>query len=96
MYRIKELRENRNLNQVDIAEVINTTQQHYSKIESGKADINGEKLILLAQFYHVSADYILGFIEKPNPLHPWFSVSGKMKNNFGPAYSAVSGHTEKA
>ena len=60
MYHIKELREDRDLSQREVAKIIKTTQQHYSKIENGKADINGEKLILLARFYNVSTDYILG------------------------------------
>ena len=60
MYRIRDLREDRDLTQADLAKVINTTQQQYSKMETGKADISGEKLILLAQFYNVSVDYILG------------------------------------
>ena len=60
MYRIRELREDRDLSQSDIAKVIKTTQQQYSKIETGKADISGDKLIRLAKFYHVSSDYILG------------------------------------
>lgn len=68
MYRIKDLREDRNLSQSEVAKVICTTQQQYSKIETGKADINGEKLILLAEFYNVSVDYILGLIKKPRPL----------------------------
>ena len=48
--------------------MIQTTQQQYSKIESGKSDISGEKLILLAKFYHVSTDYILGLRSKPEPF----------------------------
>lgn len=60
MYRIKDLREDNDLTQAEIARVIKTTQQQYSKIENGKADISGQKLILLARFYNVSADYILG------------------------------------
>lgn len=60
MYRIKDLREDRDLNQAEIAAVIKTTQQQYSKIETGKSDISGEKLILLSEFYDVSVDYILG------------------------------------
>ncbi len=60
MYRIRELREDRDLSQSDIAKVLKTTQQQYSKIETGKSDINGEKLILLAKFYGVTTDYILG------------------------------------
>ena len=58
--RIRDLREDRDLSQSEIAKVIKTTQQQYSKIETGKADISGEKLKLLAEFYNVSADYILG------------------------------------
>lgn len=63
MYRIRDLREDRDLKQAQVAKVIKTTQQQYSKIELGKADIRGEQLILLANFYHVSVDYILGLTE---------------------------------
>ncbi|MBQ2254431.1 MAG: helix-turn-helix transcriptional regulator [Clostridia bacterium] len=65
MYRIRDLREDRDLSQAEIAQVIKTTQQQYSKIELGKADISGEKLILLANFYRVSTDYILGITDDP-------------------------------
>lgn len=68
MYRIRDLREDRDLSQADIAKVIKTTQQQYSKIETGKADISGEKLILLAKFYQISTDYILGLTDDPRPL----------------------------
>ena len=68
MNRIRDLREDRDLSQADIAQVIKTTQQQYSKIETGKADISGEKLKLLATFYNVSVDYILGLIAEPRPL----------------------------
>ena len=67
MYRIRDLREDRDLSQKAIAEVIKTTQQQYSKIELGKADISGEKLILLAKFYRVSTDYLLGITDDPTP-----------------------------
>lgn len=61
MYKkIKDLRERHNLTQAQVARVLKTTQQQYSKIENGISDISGEKLILLANYYHVSADYILG------------------------------------
>ena len=64
MYRIKDLREDNDLTQAEIARVIKTTQQQYSKIENGKADISGQKLILLAKFYKVSTDYILGILKE--------------------------------
>lgn len=69
MYRIRDLREDRDLSQAEIARVIKTTQQQYSKIETGKADISGEKLMLLAEFYNISTDYILGLINESRPLH---------------------------
>ena len=68
MYRIKDLREDRDLKQADIARIIHTTQQQYSNIETGKADISGEKLILLAKYYNVSVDYILGLSKEAKPL----------------------------
>lgn len=68
MYRIRDLREDRDLSQGTVAKVIQTTQQQYSKIENGKSDISGEKLILLAELYNVSVDYILGLIDEPRPL----------------------------
>lgn len=78
MYRIRDLREDRDLNQTEVAKVMKTTQQQYSKIEMGKSDISGEKLILLAEFYNVSADYILGLTKEPRPLHP---LQRKKPNN---------------
>ena len=60
MYRLKELREHRGLSQREMAEVLQTSQQQYSKIELGKADLDGQKLKELAQYFKVSADYILG------------------------------------
>ena len=69
MSRIRELREDRDLSQAAIAEVLKTTQQQYSKIETGKSDISGEKLRLLAKFYNISADYILALTDDPRPLY---------------------------
>ncbi len=68
MYRIRDLREDRDLSQAEVAKIINTTQQQYSKIEIGKADISAHKLSILAKFYNVSADYLLGLISEPRPL----------------------------
>lgn len=65
MYRIKALRVDRDYTQAEIATVIRTTQQQYSKIENGISDISGEKLVLLSKFYNVSTDYILGLTKDP-------------------------------
>ena len=68
MYRIRDLREDRDLKQAELAKVLGTTQQNYSKIETGRSDISGEKLMKLSKFYNISADYILGLIDEPKPL----------------------------
>lgn len=68
MHRIKDLREDRDLSQTQVAKILNITQQQYSNIETGKADISSEKLILLAKYYNVSVDYILGLSKEAKPL----------------------------
>ena len=68
MYRVRDIREDRDLSQAEVAKIIKTTQQQYSKIEMGKSDISGEKLILLSEFYNLSSDYILGLTDEPRPL----------------------------
>lgn len=67
MYRIRDLREDHDISQKQIAEYLHITQQCYSKIETGKMDINGERLIMLANLYHVSTDYLLGLTKDPSP-----------------------------
>lgn len=65
MYRIRDLREDHDLSQSEAAKIIGTTQQQYSKIEIGRSDISAKKLILLAEYYDVSVDYILGLTKEP-------------------------------
>ncbi|MDD5898110.1 MAG: helix-turn-helix transcriptional regulator [Clostridia bacterium] len=57
---LRELRESRDLKQSDIAMVLNTTQQVYSRYETGINELPLRHLITLCRFYHVSADYLLG------------------------------------
>ena len=64
MYRIRDLREDRDLSQKEVAAYLHINQQCYSKIETGRMDITGERLILLAKLYGVTADYILGITSK--------------------------------
>jgi len=68
MYRIRDLREDRDLSQKEIAALLNTSQQQYSKIETGKSEVSGAAVCKLAKYYNVSADYILGLIDEPRPL----------------------------
>ena len=58
--RIRDLREDRDLNQAQVAAIINVSQSTYSRYESGRLDLPSEVLIALAKFYGVTTDYILG------------------------------------
>lgn len=61
MYRrIRELREDRDMYQKDIAEMLGMSQTGYSKYETGENDIPTQILIKLADFYGTSVDYLLG------------------------------------
>ena len=61
MYRrIRDLREDRDLKQEDLARLLNCTQACYSNYENGRRDIPTETLNQLADFYGVSVDYLLG------------------------------------
>lgn len=63
--RLKDLREDNNYTQSDIAKVLFTTQPQYYRYESGMRDLPCELLVILAEFYGVSADYILGLSDRP-------------------------------
>ena len=69
MNRLKDLREDRDMYQSDIAKIINISQTNYSKYELGKINIPIDTLIKLAIFYDTSIDYILGLtdVNKPYP-----------------------------
>lgn len=58
--RLRDLREDRDLTQADIGRLLGTTQQQYYKYEKGIQEIPAHHLITLADFYHVSVDYLLG------------------------------------
>ena len=58
--RLKEIREDRDYKQSDIANVLGTTQQQYSKYELGIQLISVERLVKLAKFYNTSVDYLIG------------------------------------
>ncbi len=60
LQRLKDLREDSDLQQSDIARILNTTQPQYSRYETGERELPIRHLVTLADFYGVSADYILG------------------------------------
>lgn len=65
MYRrIRDMREDRDLNQTQLAQVLHCSQRTYSYYESGGHDIPTEILIRLADFYGVSVDYLLERTDK--------------------------------
>jgi len=65
MYRrIREMREDRDLTQTQIAEMLSMSQTGYSKYETGENDIPTRVLIALADFYGTSTDYLLGRVDK--------------------------------
>ena len=58
--RLRDLREDNDLKQKDVAEILNDTQQHYQLYESGKRELPMHHFITLAKYYNVSLDYIAG------------------------------------
>ena len=64
-FRVKKLRKARKLSQQGLAEVLGLTQTAISGIESGLRGTTIEKLILLAQFFEDSTDYLLGLKDEP-------------------------------
>ena len=65
--RLKDIREDRDITQKEIAEYLHVRQNTYSQYESGKRQLPIEVLIALAEFYGVTTDYLLGLSDVPNP-----------------------------
>ena len=63
--RIRDLREDRDLTQKQISEILSCSQQVYSNYELGQRDIPTDVLVKLSAFYNVSVDYILGITDNP-------------------------------
>lgn len=66
--RLKDLREDNDLTQAKIAELLFITQQQYSLYEKGYRDIPSSALITLADFYNTAVDYILGRTNNPQGM----------------------------
>lgn len=63
--RIRDLREDKDMNQTQVAKILGMSQTGYSKYETGENDIPTAILIKLADFYDVSIDYLLNRTDKP-------------------------------
>ena len=66
--RLKDLREDRDLSQEDLANLLQTSQQQYGKYELGKQKMSIERYIFLSKYYNVSLDYLCGILDTPEPL----------------------------
>ena len=67
MYRLRDLREDGDFTQAEIAEYLHVSQTTYSRYENGKLDIPSAALIALAAYYGVSGDYLLGRTSQKTP-----------------------------
>lgn len=65
--RLRDLREDRDLTQQDLADLLKVSQVTYSRYESGALDIPSTSLIKLARFYKTSVDYLLGLTNDRKP-----------------------------
>lgn len=63
--RLRDLREDHDLTQSQVAALLGIDQRVYSTYETGKRDLPLRYLVLLADHYHVSADYLLGRSDRP-------------------------------
>lgn len=65
--RLKDLREDKDLYQKDLAKILNIAERTYSGYETGSRNIPNEILINLAKFYNTSVDYVLGITNEKKP-----------------------------
>ena len=65
--RIKDIREDKDLTQKEIAQILGIQQNSYSQIENGTNNIQIDHLVKLANFYNTSTDYLLGLTNEIKP-----------------------------
>ncbi|WP_455496052.1 helix-turn-helix domain-containing protein [Gemmiger sp.] len=65
MNRIRDLREDMDLRQIDVAEATGIDQKTLSNYETGKTQPDARALVALADFFHVSIDYLVGRTDAP-------------------------------
>lgn len=66
--RLRDIREDSDLHQKDIAKILGTTTQKISDYENGNVMMRVDKYITLAKYYNISLDYLTGLINIPRPL----------------------------
>ncbi len=67
--RLKDMREDADKKQEEIAEVLQITRQQYQLYESGKREMPMHLFVLLAKYYNISLDYLAGLIDTPKHLN---------------------------
>jgi transcriptional regulator with XRE-family HTH domain len=67
--RLKDIREDHDLTQTDVAKLLKTTRQQVGKWENGVQMMGIDKYMVLAQHYNVSIDYLAGLIDVPKKLN---------------------------
>ena len=67
--RLRDLREDANKTQAEIAEILGISRQHYSLYERGDRELPMHHFITLARYYHISLDYLAGLIDQPKKLY---------------------------
>ena len=66
--RLRDLREDADKSQEEIAKIIGTSQSYYAQYENGKRSIPFDRMVILAKYYNVSLDYLAGLIDTPRRL----------------------------
>ena len=66
--RLKDIREDNDKSQKEIAEVIGTSQSYYAQYENGKRAIPFDRVIILAKYYNISLDYLAGLTDTPKKI----------------------------
>ena len=66
--RLKDIREDHEKTQKEIAELLKTTQPQYTRYETGERELPMHHFIMLAKYYNLSIDYLVGLIDTPKTL----------------------------
>ena len=66
--RLRDIRQDRELSQEQVAKILNIGQSDYSKYERGVNMMGIDKYMILAQYYNISLDFLTGLINTPRPL----------------------------